>query len=408
MPKLGVSRLPSYRRQKSRNLAVVTLDGKDIYLGPYGSEVSKREYDRLVTEWMVNGRQLPAVARPTPISILELIAQFWRHVQEYYVKDGVPTSEQEWVRYSMKPLRQLYGHSAAADFGPLALRAVIQRMVDNGDTRQTINGRITRIKRLFKWAVSNELVPAMVHQALQTVPGLRSGRTRAPESARVEPIDDRYVDAIRDFVAPQIWAMIELQRLTGMRPGEVVSMRAMDLDMSSSVWSYRPASHKTEHHGHLRIIEVGPRGQQVLTPFLKADPSACLFSPVDAEAVRHARQRKLRKSRVQPSQKNRRRTNPKRPPQTSYTVASYRRAITRGCDRADSHARAQLNLPVDAARQVPRWHPHQLRHSYATKIRRTYGLEAARILLGHRTMAVTEVYADIDRAKVSSVVQAFG
>jgi hypothetical protein len=30
------SQPPAYRLQKSRNCAVVTIDGKDHYLGPYG------------------------------------------------------------------------------------------------------------------------------------------------------------------------------------------------------------------------------------------------------------------------------------------------------------------------------------------------------------------------------------
>ena len=43
------------------------------------------------------------------------------------------------------------------------------------------------------------------------------------------------VEAIQPFVARQVWAMVQLQRLTGMRPGEVCRMRMCDLDISGAV-----------------------------------------------------------------------------------------------------------------------------------------------------------------------------
>ena len=44
-------RTPSYRLHKPTGQAVVTLDGRDLYLGRHGSPESRTEYDRLVTEW---------------------------------------------------------------------------------------------------------------------------------------------------------------------------------------------------------------------------------------------------------------------------------------------------------------------------------------------------------------------
>jgi integrase len=93
---------------------------------------------------------------------------------------------------------------------------------------------------------------------------LKRGRTEARETDPVRPVADQYVDAIRDHVARQVWAIIELQRLTGMRAGEVVIMRGCDLDTTGSLWLYTPSTHKTEHHGHSRAIELGPRAQEVI------------------------------------------------------------------------------------------------------------------------------------------------
>jgi integrase len=99
--------------------------------------------------------------------------------------------------------------------------------------------------------------------------------------------------------------MIELQRLTGMRSGEVATMRGCDLDTTGRVWVYTPASHKTEHRGHERPIHLGPRAQEIVRPFLRTDLRAYLFSPAEAEAERFESLRVNRKTPVQPSQQRR-------------------------------------------------------------------------------------------------------
>ncbi len=92
MPKL-VNSLPSYRRHKTSGQAVVTLNGKDHYLGPHGTKVSRGQYDRLIAEWLANGRRLVA-DEAEPVSVEELLAAFWEHANRYYVGlDGRITSE---------------------------------------------------------------------------------------------------------------------------------------------------------------------------------------------------------------------------------------------------------------------------------------------------------------------------
>ena len=410
MPKLTENKLPAYRHHKARGLAVVTLNGSDVYLGPYGTSTSKAEYDRVISEWLANGRRLPdkqSTGRPD-ITVSELIAGYWRNATKYYVKNGTPTSEQWHIKLAMRHLRRLYGSTPASTFGPLALKAVRQAMIEQGNCRTSVNGYIDRIKRMFKWATENELVLPDVYQGLRAIAGLRRGRSTARETEPVRPVPDVFVDAIRPYVSRQVWAMIEIQRLAGLRPGEVALMRASDIDMTGSIWHFRPESHKTEHHGHNRVVELGPRAQQVIRTFLKPELDAFLFSPAEAEAERAAERRQRRQTPVQPSQRSRRKRNPSRRPDERYTVASYRRAIQRGCDKVDREAKRAKGLPPDGERLVPRWHPHQLRHNFATRIRKEHGLEVARVLLGHRSMAVTEVYAELDRSRVAEIVARTG
>jgi hypothetical protein len=268
--------VPSYRLHKQSGQAIVTLpDGlggrRDVLLGPHGSQASRVEYARVIAEWEANGRR-PANDPVADLTVNELIVRFWSHAERHYCHpDGTPTGELREYRFSLRPLRELYGHTPAAAFGPLALKALRQAMVDAGLARGVINQRVGRIRRVFKWASSEELVPHSVYSALTTVAGLARGRSPARETEPVGPVPNAFVDAIRPHVSRHVWGMIQVQRLTGMRPGEACAMRAMDLDTTGDVWLYRPARHKTAWRGKGRVIALGPKAQAVVREFFVPD-----------------------------------------------------------------------------------------------------------------------------------------
>jgi integrase len=283
-------RPPSYRHHKATGQAVVTLNNKDFYLGVFDSPESKEAYNRIVAEWLVSGRQLlPKDKSEKPPTVAEIMAAFWLHAEGYYVgHDGKPTSELLVYQTALRPLVRLYGSQPARNFGPLALKAVREEMVKANWARSNINKQINRVRHMFKWAASQELVPASVHESLCTLSGLRAGRTDARESIPVKPVPDGDVQAIKPFVGDQVWSLIQLQLLTGARAGELVKLRPVDLDMTKDVWTHSPPHHKTAHHGHKRTIYFGPKGQEVIRPYLANRPvSAFLFSPVEAEENAH-------------------------------------------------------------------------------------------------------------------------
>ncbi len=80
MPKLTTS-LPRYRNHKASGQAVVTIAGKDHYLGRHGSKASRMLYDRLVVEWLSNDRQ-PTKPAGESLTITEVIARYWKHTQQ--------------------------------------------------------------------------------------------------------------------------------------------------------------------------------------------------------------------------------------------------------------------------------------------------------------------------------------
>lgn len=394
MTKPRRKRVPSLRHHRASGQGFVELDGRRIYIGVFGRTETERKYHRLVAEFLANGRHLP-VAREH-LTIVELISRFWSHCVEYYRhRDGTPTDEVSSFRLALRPLRELYGETPAAEFSPRRLKTLRQTWIDRGHCRTHINRQIHRVRHVFRWAVQEELVDPAVLEALRAIPGLKRGRTVARESEPVRPVPDEWVAAIRPHVSRQVWALVQLQLLTAARPSELLRLRPRDLERTTGVWLYRPERHKNAHRGHDRVIYIGPRAQEILDSFLQdRDSNAIIFSPIEAEAERLTRRAALR---ITPgSHGNRPGTNrvatPKRKPLEAYTRDSYRRSIQRACQRAG----------------VPRWSPNQLRHSRATEIRELYGVEGAQLLLGQRRVEATQIYAEASRARAIEIANEVG
>src|SRR3954447_10680650 len=105
-------RTPRYRLHKPSGLAVVTLDGRDFYLGRHGSEESHAEFNRLVAEWLTRTRQVAsAPGRAADLTINELLLAYLRHADTYYRKNGKPTTEPANIKLALRPLKHLYGHT---------------------------------------------------------------------------------------------------------------------------------------------------------------------------------------------------------------------------------------------------------------------------------------------------------
>lgn len=389
------NRIPAYCHHKPTDQAYVRLGGKLFYLGRYNSAASRREYDRLTSEWLAAGRKIKT--DPESVTVGEIVLGFVKHAQVYYRKpDGTPTSEATRVVSELRPLIKLYKDQPAAAFGPLSLEAVRNEMIQLGWVRSTINHAIGTVKRCFKWGTQKELIPPSVLHGLQSVDGLEAGRSEAKESKPVRPVPDEFVDAVLPFVNRHVGAMIELQRLSGMRSGEVCIMRGADIDTTGELWCYTPSSHKTQHHQRHRQIWLGARCQAILRPFLKPDVTAYLFSPREAEAER--------RGAGNPAKRVAKRS---RPLGDRYKPLAYARAVTYGCDAADKWAHGGLAIPDDE-RVIPRWNPHRLRHTFATRVRKAHGVEGAQVLLGHSQVQVTQLYAEVDATKAQRIMRLIG
>ena len=234
-----------------------------------------------------------------------------------------------------------------------------------------------------------------------------------------------------------MWALIQLQLLTGARPGELLGLRPVDLQMEGDSWFAEPQQHKTSFRGITRRIYFGPRAQTVIAPFLRERPvDRALFSPREAEEQRRAKAHQKRRTPLSCGNVpgSHRVAKPKRAPEQVYTVASYRRCIERACAQAfalpeelrqrrvegkkgqrwESVAQWKNRLGPEKYALVRQWqkqhrfHPHQLRHNAATRLRQQYGIDLARTVLGHRSMMTTAIYAEADFAKARQAIRETG
>ena len=115
-------RIPQYRLHRPTGLGVVRLNGRDIYLGLYGTSPSRQKYERVIAEWLAHGRVLPPrppVSAPTNgLAMCELMLAFLEHAKRYYVKNGTSTGEYENVGDALRPVAALFDKTPVAALWP--------------------------------------------------------------------------------------------------------------------------------------------------------------------------------------------------------------------------------------------------------------------------------------------------
>lgn len=276
-----------------------------------------------------------------PVTVQVAWDGFERHAADRYRRpDGSPTGHADNLAAAFAPLLDRWGSRLLVTVGARELRQVQQAWIAAGLHPRTVNQRIGWVRGVFRWFVQRDWYAVEAWQALRAVLPAGGGNTR---SDRVRPAAAADVAAAAVLAGMPIRAMIEVQRLTAMRPGELVGMRPVDVQRAGrGVWVYRPVRAKVAG----RVVYLGPRARAVL------------------ERVGDLRQLQA------PVWRNRR--------GGAFTTRTYRQAIRRAC----------------VAAGVSPWSPNQLRHVAATLIRARFGLDAAQAVLGHATVTTTQVYAE--------------
>lgn len=364
---------PKLCHHRGQELGYVTLNRKEFYLGRWPREQKQPpqevlvRYNQVLAEWHARLAAVPEPVSAEP-TVLELCVAYIAHAEGYYVKRGKPTTEPGTIKDALKPVAKLYGEARARTFGPKALKAVRAEMVQLGWARGYIGKQVSRVRRMFRWAAENELVPSEVWRDLQAVRGLPKGRGLREEEP-VRPVKDEAFAATLPHLPASLRQLAQVHRLLGCRAQDACVMRAADIDRGADpeggLWLYTPSEFKGEHleasaRGRLHYW-IGPQAQEILRPLLD-QPGEWLF-PTGRRRGRGC-----------------------------WTTSSYRRAVERACRKAG----------------VPRWSPLQVRHTAGTAIRARYGVEGAQVVLGHAEVTVTQLYAERDENLARRVMREMG
>lgn len=345
-------RQPKLRLHKSGRW-VVRLGGKDVYLGR-DRAAAEVEYHRMLLEVARTGEVRPVVPKDE-LTICEVIEAYVQNRREYFAAS--PKSFNRGAS-AMRYLNLHFGHYKLNTFGMAELRRLREAMLEPTPAgrvfcRVEVNRLIREVTAFWKWAASYEMAPAEIYAKCRTLEPLRRGHTDAPEREPVGPVPLEVVEKTKAHLRPDYAAAVTLQLLTGARPGELFALSGSDIDRSGEVWLARLARHKTAHRGKTRTLYFGPQAQRILKPILLQCGTGKLF----------------------------------RGCANDYREYLYRAAAAAG---------------------VTRWAPNQLRHTAATELRKAYGVEVARAVLGHSHLNTTEIYAEVNQEMVEKIMRERG
>lgn len=377
---------PPIQHHRLSGRARVRWKGKDYYLGPYGSAEAARNYAELLTR-LASGE---SVDRPTEaveprhqgITVAEVVSRWLAEESPRYPAAG---RELQGFRYAVRPLIRLYGPLPAAAFCCDHLERVQLAMAagtwqDAGEqadarrrgyrldwSRNVVNRRIVRLRTIWRWAERKRLAPAGSYAHLCTLPGLKATDARVRHLERRRPATMAEVNAVVKYLPPVGRAMLLCQWWSGARSGEIRKMRGDEVDTSGEVWLYRPGTHKMSHKGQARVVPLGRRAQAVLRPWLqRCEPGGYVFPPSKRYENGNG----------------------------CYTDWGYAQMVRRAAEKA--------GLPAGFS-------AYCARHGAKQRLTRSLGLDAARAVLGQRSLGTTAQYGDaIDEKAAKDAARKLG
>lgn len=349
--------------------ARIKINQKSYFLGKHGSPESYREYERLRLE---HAKGLPPAPKlpdkSTGLTVEQLLAEFLRCEPR-----GANHPQIARIARACTPMIRLYGSTPAEEFRANRLRATQEAMISQSWmtdeekdrcgpwSREYINKSIERIIRVFNWGESRELLPMNTAAHLRTVEPIRLFDKRVHSCPARKPVDwERQVKPVLPWLSPVVRAMVQVQYLAGMRPGEICTMRRCEVDTTGDVWLYTPTQHKGTWRGSELVKAIGPRAQVIMAPWLMAaEPDGYVFPPA-----------------------KRRNAAP------HYEENGYGQAVRRACKLAG----------------VEMFSPYQLRHAASRAAELLGGLPASAALLGHESLETTKIYTAKQRLDLAKEV----
>jgi integrase len=366
---------PAYLHHRGKGQAYCTIGGQAVYLGPYGSHESRRRYREIVRKWEMDVDEGSRYSAGPGCTVFELVAAHAEHVKRHYrTPEGEATSEVKGNAQALRPLLEAaYADLRADEFRPTHLKAIREAWIQAGLSRKTVNQYTGRIRRMFRWAVGEELVSLETAGALSMVKDLAEGRTTAPDHEPITPVPLRDLAAVlrHDDTPSAVRDMIRLQLYCGARPGEVCRMTAEEIDregivhmkgrkvqLPGGVWVFQPGRHKARHKGRIVAYVLGARAQRILS----LRPAVGWLFPSPRRLGR------------------------------PWTLSGYQHSIRNACIAAG----------------CGHWSPNMLRHSFLTRLDAAAGIQLASYAVGHASVDTTAIYVERNLFAVAEAVAKLG
>jgi len=385
---------PKYSCHKRSGQGVVYVHGKAIWLGKYNSLESLKRYNAVITEFLKGNI-------PDKSVFAFKSAPSVRQLCELYVEQQLPKysdAERACQGGAIRLLVTMFASTEVTDFGPLRLAEVRDAMIA-GDphatntsgnlrprkpwSRDFVNHQVKRVRAIFRWGISKEIVPQVVADALGSLSALRPHECIAAEPRQRSAVPPEKLAAVRDVLKARNRDIYDLLLMSGARPNEIISLTTGQIDRRGEVWRVDLESHKNAHRGKSRTLFFNRTAQAILEKYLHADPSKRLF-PMLRSTFGSAVKAACEVAFQMPEEL--------RKPPKDLTPEQL----------ADVRARAKQ------WRRENVFTPHWLRHTVATKLADEMGTEAAQRLLGHAGKAMTEHYSKAADKVAISAAQRLG
>ena len=388
--------VPSYLKHRTGQ-AFVKVQGKNHYLGLYGSPESRVAYTKFLAQLGQSTTPPPTKEiRSEGITITEALIAYWRWTEDRFKKHRGDARAANDIKMALRLLRQKYGDKPLAKFAPSWLITLREDMAKQDLARVTINRRVTMLKTFARWTVSRELAPSAMLVAIQALEGMRYGEGGRETARSRDPVPVEVVEATLPYLPPLVAALVMFIRLTGCRVGEARKLTTGMIDQSGPIWRATLVEHKTARYGRPRIIFISQECQAVLKPWLRPDnPDAVIFDPKLVDERSNIPGRKLA-------------------PGEKYNRTSLAQCLRRACARAFPHPEVELIRSLEPTKYVDRkigewkrkhrdeldkwnkahcWSLAQLRHTRATEIREQHGVDVCAVLLGHSKVDMSLHYS---------------
>lgn len=389
--------LPKIKRRADRNLAYVTIKGRRIYLGKWGSAETYRKYAQIISdptfasssEKCVNDELAPPLkmiqdkrGKNRDEKAATISTLFSAYTHSYQTRPRYSRTDLNRIKHTLSVILETVSDIRIKDFGIIEMKKIKDRLLsstfkhggkEQHYSRSYINKILGTIKTAFRFGANELICSENDWMRIKCLDLVRAGRTQARESEGYRLITDEEFSAVLPYLQPFYRDMITLLESCGMRPSELCSMRGDEIDRSKDIWVYTPSHHKTATRGKQRYIAFTKEERKLLEKYMN---DGYLFTP--ERAVR---------------EQGRTRANPS-------SLRDFIDPLSLSKRLKDAVRKA-----IKAGKLKEPWTLYNLRHKAITRIRVKYGVEYAQHFAGHSTILTQQYYDHSAESMVTKLAE---